>query len=129
MANPSRALSRMAPFLMAPSLMAPALVALATACSPAETVCLTEISRYEADEQMVYDLGWSPDSRHLLTGSVNLLRLYDLAPNGALSLLDTVYSPARFNSIQWSPDGAHALAPTGTELRMFGVSTTESSPW
>jgi len=84
-------------------------------------ICLSEVSRYEGGELLVYDLAWSPDGRHLLTGSLNLLRLYGVDPGGGLTLLDTVHSPDRFNSIQWSPDGAIAFAPTGTHLMMFTV--------
>lgn len=82
---------------------------------------MTEISRYEGEEGMVYDLAWSPDGQFLLTGSVNRLRLYEVTEDGALSLLDSVWSASRYNSVQWSADGAYALAPTGTELQLYAV--------
>ena len=85
-------------------------------------VCFSELSRYEGEELLVYDLAWSPDGRRLATGSVNLLRLYDVSEDGSLTLLDSVYSEDRFNSIQWSADGALVYAPTGTHLMVFDAS-------
>lgn len=91
--------------------------------SASESICLSEIGRYQGQESLVYDVAWSPDGTRLLTGSTNLLRLFSVSGAGALTLLDSVSSETRFNSVQWSPDGAYALAPSGRYLRMFSVSS------
>ncbi len=98
------------------------LLASASACStPQGSHCLREVSHLIGEEELVYDLDWSPDGELLLMGTLNQLRLYRVDLDGELELIDRVQSAERFNSVQWSADGQHALAPTGLELRLYAV--------
>ncbi len=83
--------------------------------------CLEEADRFTGEEPLVYDLAWAPSGRQLVTGSANLLRLYSVDSQGQVSLVDTISSPTRFNSVQWSLDGGYVLAPSGEYLGIYRV--------
>ena len=104
----------------------------ALACPEAEASedpdCFQLVAQATGEEELVYDLAWSPTEPLLLTGSTGLLRLWSLDEEaGKLVLLDALSEPARFNSVVWTADPGLVLAPSGATLRLVAVDSEAGS--
>lgn len=90
--------------------------------------CLAAQGSYVDDEFRVYDLAWSPTDDLLFTGSMTLLRMFSVSPDGAeVALLDEEASDLRYNSVLWTADGQHLIAPTGDAVRLYAVDAAAGS--
>jgi len=82
--------------------------------------CLERVARHQGEEPLVYDLAWTPSGRQVLTGSTQLLRLFDVDDEaGTLTQVDAVASDVRFNGIVVTADGGLAVAPSGAHVLVF----------
>lgn len=94
-----------------------------TPWTPLRPGCFEQRGHTTGDELLVYDLAWSPDGAQVVTGSTNLLRLYDVSDDGrALAEVGSAWNDFRFISTLWADEGRLVVAPSGPIVYLFAPS-------